>query len=183
MSDTLSARATLQVKSSSNWFSCSTIAISNTAAPSTAPTSGTCIQLSGLTFCKELNGKNVKPMVGGVSATTVDQQLRATHSSYLENPAVFQPTNDGCSEAYRELLCAETFIPCGAEAAATACASTCNLSNLLCNLQPAHANLYECDQMISTKDIFGICSSAAVSRYSVAALVAAIATAVAAALY
>lgn len=180
--DAVSSKATLQIKSSSNWYSCASIALSATApAPTTTPSSGgTCIQLTGLTFCSDLNGVNVQPLAAGKSATSVDSELRATHENYLANPNVFQPQSSACSETYRKLLCAQAFVRCGATNT-DACATTCRLSNHLCNLQDSHADLYPCDSYSSTTDVYGICSSGSLASYSLALLSAAFAAVFAAA--
>jgi len=162
MPGTTSAKATLQVKSSSGWYSCATIKLQTGAvsAQDSPAHSTTCVTLSGLTFCSDLNGKSVKGFIGNKDPKEVDTELKSTHDSYLGNPLVYKPLMDTCSETYRKFLCAQTFVPCTASDSATACAGTCDDVGFQCGVQPEHTTLYNCDlfQADGTSDIYAVCS-------------------------
>lgn len=161
-SDVTCDTCTIQVKSSSNWFSCATVKIQAGTVTQTVPPPalGTCISPVGLTFCHELNGKSLNGLPDGRSATTVDAELSATHDNYLANTNVFQPiSQDQCSENYRKYLCATTFTKCGATT--QSCQSYCSYTTYFCALQSSHAGLYDCSlNNGTTSDAFGSCSAA-----------------------
>jgi hypothetical protein len=130
----------IRLKSSSDWYACTTVKILASAPPSTTPapspapgpspsgstvTVPTCVIASGLSVCSAVNGKSVL-ILPGSTGTAAEFKAKETDivqnaiTLNMANPFVFEtPSTPGCIESYTRLLCAKTFMACPVPAAAT----------------------------------------------------------------
>ncbi|KAL0489860.1 hypothetical protein AKO1_009347 [Acrasis kona] len=156
-------KCTMQVKSTSGWYACSSVAITSAVStPSPAPSAtGTCMKATGLTFCDSVNGNDVLVPFGQTDPITMDNVLRGTFNNNLNNPAVFAtPNATFCQSNYKKFLCGRQFQPCDGSYLG-GCNQACVALNSICSIKEVHIPLYPCDSYPNTKsDNTGSCSGA-----------------------
>jgi len=133
---------TLQVKSSSDWYSCATVQLTAAPAPTIAPPTPVCQLVNGLAFCSELNGQYVTLPGTGATPVNLDIQTQNTYNLNYNNPMVFMNNSTACATAYKTFLCHNDFPYCGYKAA---CQSLCTTAIQTCQVTPAEAGLYNCN--------------------------------------
>jgi len=172
------ATCTLQLKSSSNWYSCATVKIVRSTGGSTtvAPTiPRTCVVGKGLTFCTWMNGQNVALPLGQISAIAVDYTLQVTYNQYLANPQIFStPDNPNCYGWFKKLLCGSTFQPCNERYGTGGCNQACVNTNNYCGITQLHSTLYQCSANYTNtdSDMTGNCSGAGSIKVSAVVMIA-----------
>lgn len=157
---------TIQLRSTSNWFACTSVKINNTGVSTAATTVGTtkgpptaCVTATNLNICSSLNGRQIitPPGTYGDAATlrAIDQSVNATRSLNLNNPNVFNTSGaPGCFEAYTRFLCSLSFPLCNTQKIGivpTTCNTACLNSNFYCNLTVAHQFLYYCSNALYSR--------------------------------
>jgi len=130
----------VQVASSSSWFSCTTVELAQNNPPPVVPPTPTCTLVKGLTYCTELNGQYVMVPPGQTPAD-VDTQTQATFNANFANPKVFSSNSTDCATAYKSFLCHNDFPYCPSTGA---CQTLCGNALTLCQITTAHAGLYNC---------------------------------------
>jgi len=130
----------IQVASSSSWFSCSTVQLTQNNPPPVIPPAPACTLVKGLTFCSELNGQYVMVPPGQTPAD-VDTQTQQTFTANFANPKVFSSNSTDCATAYKTFLCHNDLPYCPSTAA---CQTLCGNALTLCEITTAHAGLYNC---------------------------------------
>jgi len=131
---------TVQFKTSSNWFSCTSVQLV-AVNPPPVNTNPTCEVATGLAFCSELNGQFVS-VPHGQTPATVDSEVSATYPANLYNPNVFTNGNSSaCAAAYKTFLCHNSLPYCGT---AAACQTLCYNAINTCKVTPAELGLYPC---------------------------------------
>jgi len=157
---------TLQLKSSSGWYSCATVAIVDpnnppaTKAPTLPPN---CQPAFGLTFCTMMNGQNVYLPNGQISAISLDHAVNSAYTQYLANPKVFHnPYDTNCQGWFKKFICGLNFQPCGAAYGTGGCQQACLNTNSFCQVDNSHLTLYQCGNYTNTvSDLTGPCNGAA----------------------
>jgi len=134
---------TMQVFSSSGWFSCSSVQILGSNLPLPPPPAPICVVPIDLAFCLSRNHVNVQ-IPGGYTANAVDKSITDSYTTTLHNTNVFSNGNSSaCATAYKNYLCQTGLPNCGQT---YACKSLCQNALNLCGIQPAHITLYDCTQ-------------------------------------
>jgi len=95
---------TIQLQSSSGWFSCTSLEIVATGSQVvTIPQK--CVYPSSLTFCSMVNGQNVNIPDLGQDLASYDQTVQNTFYNTLYNPLVFQTPNiSSCGSYYKKII-------------------------------------------------------------------------------
>eukprot|EP01111_Echinosteliopsis_oligospora_P014604 TRINITY_DN552_c0_g1_i1.p1 TRINITY_DN552_c0_g1~~TRINITY_DN552_c0_g1_i1.p1 ORF type:complete len:302 (-),score=76.27 TRINITY_DN552_c0_g1_i1:31-936(-) len=135
-----------------NWWSCAYVNITNCPGCPTPPEPAPKCTAVGtnLKFCSSKNGRSALLPVGK-NPSSLDTQTYATYAAYLKNPNVFGANNSACLKAYTTFLCDVNFPACGTGSdsdhavAGQPCHSECVAAMDACQLQPQHANLYDCE--------------------------------------
>jgi hypothetical protein len=167
---------TMQLKSSSGWYSCATVNIIDpnnpnaTVAPTLPPN---CQPASQLTFCDWMNGQNVYLPPGQISAISLDWAVKSAYNQYLGNLQVFRnPYSPGCQAWFKKLICGLNFQPCGANYGQGGCNQACLNTNNFCSVDPSHVTLYNCSKITNTvSDLTGNCNGAGSIQISAAVLI------------
>jgi len=151
------AMCTLQVASSSDWFSCSSILITSTGGA--VPPPATCVEANQLSFCSVVDNTQVLLPGGQSNLYNYDLTLGSTFNATLNNPLVFSsPNAKGCYAAYYKLFCGFNLQLCSLVPAG--CNQACLLTNSLCGIQNSHTGLYNCSNYLNTQaDATGNCNS------------------------
>jgi len=171
------AGCTIVVFSSSSWWACTAVNITN--AVRSTNTSGsnfiapTCQNATGLSFCTMVNNKQVS-VPFGQTLESLDNGANVSFAFNLANPKVFTtPSKGGCFSAYKYLICATMFRRCGTGLIAQCdyftgtypygcfCSHTCFQARDLCGLNATHSGLLNCDssQIADTDITTSQCSS------------------------
>jgi hypothetical protein len=157
---------TLQMFSTSNWYSCATVKVirsTNGTGTTTQPTlPTTCNVASGLKFCTWMNGQNVVVPPGQISPLTLDWAVQNAYNSYLQNTLVFKnPNHPQCAGWFQKLICGLNFQPCTAGGLPGGCNQACLNTNAYCETTDVHLSLYNCTKFPNTvADLTGNCSGA-----------------------
>jgi hypothetical protein len=170
------ATCTIQMKSSSNWYSCSTIQIIDpnnpnaTASPTLPPN---CQPAFGLTFCDWMNGQNVYLPTGQISAVSLDHVVQSAYTQYLSNPLIFKtPGSSQCQGWFKKLICGINFQPCNAVGTG-GCLQACLNTRSFCSTDDSHLSLYQCSNFTNTiSDLTGNCNGAGSVSVSVIVMLA-----------
>lgn len=142
---------TIFARSTSNWRSCSTVAIlppcsENCTAPTVPPP--TCVVATGMTFCTGINNRAVM-VPYGFSPAVIDAGTYAAYESYRKNPNVFSNGESAtCGKLYKEYICTLNTPPCAGsdgKAVGAVCRKMCRDAMSACQLNVSHVNLYPCD--------------------------------------
>jgi len=134
---------TVQVASSSAWFSCTTVRIEAAGIPPPPPPPVICQVATGLQFCTMINAHNIS-LQPGTNAISLDTALSTTYTSTLFNPNVFStPNTTSCQTSYKNYLCHSQFPYCGQT---TACQPSCYDAIGNCGITTSHRGLYNCAQ-------------------------------------
>jgi len=162
---------TLNIFSSSNWFSCATVQFSTNGGAVTGPL--TCIVPLTLSFCSMVNNKQVF-IQGSTTTANInanDQQVALTYNQTLFNPNVFSnPTNPLCQQIYQKFFCGLTWPLCNK--AAPGCITDCNAVVQQCGLLSTHFGLYNCSTFTELiGDASGPCSSSNLLKFNVFVIV------------
>jgi len=160
---------TIMAVSTSNWRSCSTVAITPPCVDCPAPTlpPPTCQNAGSLTFCKMYSGRPVYVPIG-YTAQSLDAGTQITYTNYIGNPKVFSNPSDTCKTLYTNFLCLLNNPPCpGSDKVAhgAACRQMCTNAMTTCQLNATHNNLYPCDT-------FPECENAAMATAPLFAMIA-----------
>jgi len=131
---------TAQLASSSSWFSCTTVQLTQNNPPPVIPPVPVCSLVNGLTFCAELNGQFVMVPPGQTPAE-VDTQTHNTFNANFANPKVFSSNSSACAAAYKTFLCHNDLPYCPSNAA---CQTLCGNALAACQITTEHAALYNC---------------------------------------
>jgi len=157
---------TVQVSNGNGWTACSTISIPGGSVPPVAAEPGQpfCANLTGLSFCTELNG-HTGFLNYGTKPVDVDSTLQDTYIKTLGNANVFgAPEADGCGPAYKAFMCAATFPSCDLNTNTQTdhpCNRVCHFAVDTCKLLTSHQYLYTCDTFASETihDNYGPCDA------------------------
>jgi len=168
----------LQLRSTTNWYSCLTFHITATPTPP-ADEPEKCAEISkgDIAFCPEVSGRiryNENPQLATVSSANsfASTTLNFTWSDNLKKAMFNSPNATGCPEAYRHFLCGLNFPLCGYSDSSVdhTCKSSCAVMKQVCSLDPSHYGLYDCDALNNNdKDSTGECNNAASLMTSVMA--------------
>jgi len=132
---------TITVFSTSNWFSCSSVAIVAATAPAPPPPAPTCALATNLAYCSIRNNINVT-LTPGQTAANLDSAAVSTFKGNINNTAVFLNGGDpACQQAYKLFLCFNVLTACGVNGA---CRYLCQDAMTKCQLTQAHTGLYNC---------------------------------------
>jgi len=169
---------TLQAKSSSKWYSCTSFALtSSSPTGTTGSTTGTgtgsmlsstgsstmCNTAPALPFCSEIQGQSIdasiNPQLLPASISDWDTTVNGTYNQNLNSPLVFtHQHNDDCRNAYKRFLCAFSFPLCGTTTTGV-CSVSCDLFESACGINATHSGLYNCSQHTTTSaDSWGLCT-------------------------
>ncbi|KAN0030909.1 hypothetical protein ACTA71_009556 [Dictyostelium dimigraforme] len=103
---------TLQVSSSSNWFSCSSIALNssacNTAPKETALVEYTVTANSQVKFCDQVVNKVVL-LPAGTDLKEYDNKTQGVFKNNMANPLVIGSNTAECGDLYEKVLCDVSF--------------------------------------------------------------------------
>jgi hypothetical protein len=147
---------TLNLFSSSAWFSCSTVQLTDTGSTGPPPPP-TCVMPTTLPFCKSVDNQQILLSGGQKDPNAFDSSVFAAFNATRYNPAVFAtPNAPGCLEAYTQFFCGFNYPLCSG--AAPGCKNACWNTASRCGLLPAHVTLYDCDQYKQMdSDASGVC--------------------------
>jgi len=148
---------TIQLQSSSGWYSCTSVQILATGEQSVAiPT--VCVYPSTLGFCSSSNNQNVVVPDSGQDLGSYDQALQSTFTITLNNPAVFTTNTTACAFYYKKLFCGINYPLCAAPSSG-GCQQACNNVRTFCNVTALHSNLFNCNNYPNTNaDSTGSCA-------------------------
>jgi len=158
---------TLQAKSSSGWYSCTSFALpgASPVASSTGAAGPTCTTAPTLKFCTQVSGKSIdysaNPQLDADSIADWDATVNSTYVQNIGSKLVFtHQHNDACLAGYKAFLCASEFPLCGTVSSGT-CASSCAQVDTLCGVNATHAALFVCPgvNIRTTSDSWGTCAS------------------------
>lgn len=146
---------TLRIFSTSNWFSCSSILITDTGG--NVPLPSTCVVPTTNSFCQMVRSKQVLLPGGQTKPDPYDVTLQQTFNSTLYNPLVFStPNAPGCYDAFKYFFCGMNFPLCSKQPAG--CQSYCLQAMSKCGVTETHKGLYNCTQYTNTDfDATGTC--------------------------
>jgi len=168
-----SGLCTLQVHSP-NWWSCAYINITDCpGCPIPPPPPPKCTPLgTQLNFCTQKKGQSALLPVGK-NPVSLDAQTQSTFLAYVNNPNVFGNNNTQCKQAFSNFLCDVNFPKCGTGVNGHAitgqpCHASCQSTMATCNLQPAHAALYDCSDAVA----YPLCQDESAASSVVVGLVA-----------
>lgn len=177
----------LQFKSTSNWYSCMTLAVTTntavvttapvtlsptpapvlgiTTAPTTAPTPlPTCSTMQVQGFCQGLNGKSVSA-IGDLQALATSEEIEKKFNQ--GNPLVFRNgQSSSCSAPLEQLFCAVKFPLCKNDGTVkNVCRTRCEVAINACDLDPYHNKAFDCSVLTETvEDAYGPCPTAPTTR-------------------
>ncbi|EFA79282.1 putative transmembrane protein [Heterostelium album PN500] len=162
MPDITCDKCTLQVFSSSNWFSCSTIKIAEKC--DTPVEDRQAVLADDLTFCGKWVNEHVVSIPVGQTAETIDDSVAATFAANLKNPLVFQNNDTNCANKYAAFLCAYNFPlddPSGnvSQPIYKISEGQCAGMNDACATTDLHRTLYPCDSYPTSNNAFNIVPS------------------------
>lgn len=176
----------LQVKSTSNWYSCMTLRVKGTTAPPTvppttkAPTKKVTVPTRSPTIpptkappskcekftagtgtiCQGLIGSNVLVNTGTTQQAAVNQ-AQSDFQFNRFNPLVFRNGADlNCGQALSQYFCGSNLPKCDmtTKAVAKLCKNRCQNALNLCDVDPFHQKTFNCkDQTGTTADSYGAC--------------------------
>ncbi|KYR01879.1 putative transmembrane protein [Tieghemostelium lacteum] len=149
--DKTSAKATLQAKSTTGWYSCSTVAIATTGCGADTAVAKEPTEVDDLNFCTMVNDKTVM-IDTGADADTLDGAAQLTYSTNIANPLVFANNGSQCQQAYKPFLCKLTFpLAKGSDGVDPdpICKEECENVSTYCQTTELHSTLYPCDEYAS----------------------------------
>lgn len=146
---------TLRVFSSSNWFSCSSVLITDTGG--SVPLPSTCVVPTTNSFCTMVQNKQVLLPGGQTVVNAYDTTIENTFNATLNNPLVFStPNANGCYDAYKTFFCGINYPLCTGQPAG--CYQSCVNAVNLCGITDSHNALYNCTRYTNTNyDATGTC--------------------------
>ncbi|EGG16211.1 putative transmembrane protein [Cavenderia fasciculata] len=142
---------TLQIQSTSDWFSCSTISISASAcgqAVTDAPLEPVKVD-NQLSFCTMKNKKTVMVPVGA-NVADIDKATQVSFAANLANPLVFSNNDSNCRQLYYPFICDLAFPQAPGSFNETVDASNsltqqeCASFSSACQVTELHSSLYPC---------------------------------------
>lgn len=164
---------TLQMFSTSNWYSCATVQVirsnNGTVVSTVQPTLPvTCNVATGLRFCTWMNGQNVIVPPGQASPIQLDWAVQSAYNSYLQNTLVFKnPNHPQCAGWFQKLICGLNFQSCETGARPGGCNQACMNTNAFCETTDVHLSLYNCTKFPNTvADLTGNCNGAGAVKIS-----------------
>jgi hypothetical protein len=154
------AACSMQIKSTTSWFSCATVQVlaAPAPAPGPAPTpapavpsaaSTACSDAGNLGFCSQLKFKSVVANSTALAAAT-EAAVRATFDEIgATGVAVFTTQTPQCLALYSQYLCRNALPFCGEAVPCTA--ALCYGVAGACGLNASHAGLFPCATLAATQ--------------------------------
>ncbi len=147
------AACSMQVKSSTSWFSCSTVQVVAPApgpAPALPPaSSAACSNAGNLTFCSQIKFKSIVSNSTALAAAT-ELAVRATFNEIsATGSSVFTTQTPQCLAVYSQYLCRNALPFCGEVVPCTS--ALCYGVVAACGLNESHAGLFPCATLAATQ--------------------------------
>jgi len=145
-----------QAKSTSNWYSCFTLALADVEPPAPACDTITSTMVgSGVSVCAGLSGKSVQIDSGSILDTLAQTKSDITFNAQLSS--VYRDgSSTACQTQIEEYFCASSFKECPTVGAV--CKTRCENTAAICDRDPSHASAFGCsDATATTSDIYGAC--------------------------
>jgi hypothetical protein len=159
---------TIQLKSDSGWYSCTSLEILPAGSIVVPVTPTQCVYPSTLKFCSMVNNQNVLIPAIGQTVNQYDDTIKNTFYATLNNPAVFSnPNGTGCEFYYKKLYCGFNFPPCSAPTTG-GCNQACSKTSDICQVTTLHQNLFDCKSTYTNNktDSTGSCNALYVASSS-----------------
>jgi len=131
-----------------NWNSCTYVNITCPTCPEPPPAPPKCEEATGLSFCDGYFDNTLVEVPDGTTVATLDANAAYAYNQYIVNPKVFENNNTNCQKIFHEFICKESIVPCPGSGQTIStlanCDQTCKAMTSACQLNPIHANLYDC---------------------------------------